>query len=145
MIDGWLWTKGSLGSSMLCSRLVPARCSPTGERSKTSPTRGAQSNPGMIQSSAATISERSLPDALGLKVFKMVVKHVDRPIKGFDDKSTLQPSKADWTPRRGGYDFKEAKRLLADRVGLMLEELLSGKKGIALAFRRQCISLRTNK
>jgi hypothetical protein len=52
----------------------------------------------MIHSSAATISERSLPDALGLEVLKMVVKHVDRPIKGFDDKSTLQPSEADWTP-----------------------------------------------
>jgi hypothetical protein len=54
-----------------------------------------KSNPGMIHSSAATISERSLPDALGLEVLEMVVKHVDRPIKGFDDKSTLQPSEAD--------------------------------------------------
>jgi hypothetical protein len=28
---------------------------------------------------------------LGLEVLEMVVKHVDQPIKGFDDKSTLQP------------------------------------------------------
>jgi hypothetical protein len=26
-----------------------------------------------------------------LEVLEMVVKHVDQPIKGFDDKSTLQP------------------------------------------------------
>src|ERR1700735_4763007 len=45
----------------------------------------------LIHTSAATISERNLPDALGLEVLEMVVKHVDQPIKGFDDKSTLQP------------------------------------------------------
>lgn len=48
----------------------------------------------MIHNSAATISERSLSDALGLEVLEMVVKHVDQPIKGFDDKSTLQPPEA---------------------------------------------------
>jgi hypothetical protein len=94
----------------------------------------------MIHSSTATISERSLPDALGLEVLEMVVKQADRPIKGFDDKSTLQPPEADWTPRREGYDFKEAKRLLTERGGLMSGGLLSGRKKIVLAFRRQCIS-----
>ena len=58
----------------------------------------------------------------------MVVKHVNRPIKGFDDKSTLQPSEADWTPRREGYDFKEAKRLLTDRGGLDVGRVVEWKK-----------------
>lgn len=73
----------------------------------------------MIHTSAATISERSLPHALGLEVLEMVVKHVDQPIKGFDDKSTLQPSRA-LTGRHVEtvMTLKEAKRLLAERGGM---------------------------
>src|SRR5271163_2175153 len=121
MIDGCLWTKGSLG--FVCVRdwylldvLVLGKIED-------------------FPDSRSTI-QRSLPDTLRLEVLEMVVKHVHRPMKGFDDKSTLQPPEADWTPRREGYDFKEAKRLLADRGGLMLGGLLSGRKRTALAFRR---------
>jgi hypothetical protein len=88
MIDGCLWTKGKFRVH-LCSRLVPARCSPSGEGRGLPRLEEAQSNPKMIHNSAATVSERSLPDGLGLEVLEMVVKHVDQPIKGFDDKSTL--------------------------------------------------------
>jgi len=58
----------------------------------------------------------------------MVVKQADRPIKGFDDKSTLQPPEADWTPRREGYDFKEAKRLLTERGGFDVRRVIEWKK-----------------
>ena len=85
MIDGCLWTQGSLG--FVCVRdwyLLDVLAL------------------GKIEDfpdSRSTI-QRSLPDTLRLEVLEMVVKHVDRPIKGFDDKSTLQPPEADWTPRR---------------------------------------------
>ena len=92
MIDGYSLTKGSLrfiNVSDWYLREVRAHWGRSGvpRLEERNPTRE------LIHTSAATISERNLPDALGLEVLEMVVKHVDQPIKGFDDKSTLQPSR----------------------------------------------------
>lgn len=80
MIDGCLWTKESLGFIYVRDWYLRDVL-----------------QLGKIEDfpdSRSTI-QRSLPDALGLEALEMVVKHVDRPIKGFDDKSTLQPPEAD--------------------------------------------------
>ena len=95
MIDGCFWTKESLGFIYVRDWYL-RDVLPLGKIKDFPDSRST----GTIHSSTATISERSLPHALGLEVLEMVVKHVDRPIKGFDDKSTLQPPEADWTPRR---------------------------------------------
>ena len=80
MIDGCFWTQGSSG--FVCVRDWYLLDVLVLEKIEDFP------------DSRSTI-QRSLPDTLGLEVLEMVVKHVDRPIKGFDDKSTLQPSEAD--------------------------------------------------
>jgi hypothetical protein len=65
MIDGCSLTKGSLGF-IYCSRLVPARGSPTGEDQGVPRLEECDPARRMIHNSAATIGEQSLPDAFGV-------------------------------------------------------------------------------